>query len=119
VRGPFNVSLAAHEAGLAALAAPGWVEKSRAHNSAERARLTKTLHDAGIGITPSETNFVLADLRSPERADAADTYLRRRGLIVRRVGGYGLPQCLRITVGLTEENDLLTDALTAFAAANP
>ncbi len=119
VRAPFNVSLAAHDAGLAALAAPGWLEKSRAHNNAERARLTKTLHDAGIGMTPSEANFVLADLGSPARAEAADGYLRGRGLIVRRVGGYGLPQCLRITVGLTEENNLLIDALTAFAAHHP
>jgi len=45
--------------------------------------------------------------------------LRTRGLIVRRVGGYGLPECLRITVGLTEENDSLIEALTAFAAAHP
>jgi histidinol-phosphate aminotransferase len=108
----------AHEAGLAALAAPGWVESSRAHNNAERARMTKTLHDAGIGITPSEGNFVLADLGSPARANDADAYLQRRGLIVRRVGGYGLPQCLRITVGLSEENDLLIEALTAFASAS-
>jgi len=119
VRAPFNVSLAAHEAGLAALAAPGWVEMSRAHNNAERARMTKTLHDAGIAITPSEGNFVLADLRTPARADSADAYLRGRGVIVRRVGGYGLPQCLRITVGLEDENDVLIEALTAFAAAQP
>jgi len=116
-RSPFNVSLAAQAAGLAALAAPGWLEKSRAHNNAERARLTKSLHDCGIGITPSETNFVLADFGTPARADAADAHLRAHGIIVRRVGGYGLPQCLRITVGLTEENDSLITALTAFAAA--
>ncbi len=119
VRSPFNVSLAAHEAGLAALAAPGWVEQSRAHNTAERARLTEALHEAGIRITPSEANFVLADLRTPARAEAADAHLRAHGLIVRRVGGYGLPAHLRITVALAEENDLLIDALTAFAAANP
>jgi histidinol-phosphate aminotransferase len=118
-RSPFNVSLAAHEAGLAALAATGWLEKSRAHNNAERARMTKTLHDAGLQITPSETNFVLADLGTPARADSASAFLLARGIIVRRVGGYGLPQCLRITVGLTEENDILVDALTAFATANP
>ena len=118
-RSPFNVSLAAHEAGLAALAAQGWLEKSRAHNNAERARMTKTLHDAGLPITPSETNFVLADLGFPARADAAANFLLARGIIVRRVGGYDLPQCLRITVGLTAENDLLIEALTAFAKSNP
>jgi histidinol-phosphate aminotransferase len=116
-RSPFNVSLAAHDAGLAALAATGWLETSRAHNNAERARMTKTLHDAGLPITPSETNFVLADLGSPARAAAANAFLLARGIIVRQVGGYGLPQCLRITVGLTEENDALIDALTTFSAS--
>jgi histidinol-phosphate aminotransferase len=119
VRSPFNVSLVAHDAGLAALAEPGWVETCRAHNNAERARMTKTLHDAGIGITPSEGNFILADFRTPARADAADVHLRALGIIVRRVSGYGLPQCLRITVGLTEENDLLIGALTEFASDHP
>jgi histidinol-phosphate aminotransferase len=116
VRAPFNVSLAAHEAGIAALAEPGWIEKSRVHNGAERARMTKALHDAGLPVTPSEANFVLTDFGSPARAELADQHLRRRGLIVRRVGGYGLPQCLRITVGLAEENDLLIEALMAFTA---
>jgi histidinol-phosphate aminotransferase len=115
-RSPFNVSLAAQAAGLAALAAPGWLETSRAHNNAERARMTKMLHDAGLPVTPSETNFVLADLGTPARADAASNFLRERGIIVRRVGGYGLPHCLRITVGLTAENDAVIDALGAFAA---
>ncbi len=119
VRSPFNVSLAAHEAGIAALAEPGWVERSRAHNAAERARMTGALHGAGLSTTPSEANFVLADLSSASRAEAADAYLRSRGLIVRRVGGYGLPTCLRITVGLTHENDALILALTDFAAAHP
>jgi histidinol-phosphate aminotransferase len=114
VRSPFNVSLAAHDAGIAALAAPGWVEKSRAHNNAERARVTKLLHDAGIGVVPSEANFILADFGSPARAEAADAHLKSRGLIVRRVGGYGLPAHLRITIGLTEENDALTEAVMEF-----
>jgi histidinol-phosphate aminotransferase len=117
VRSPFNVSLLAHEAGIAALAAPGWVESCRAHNNAERARLTKTLHDAGIRITPSEGNFILADFGSIARADAADAHLRATGILVRKVAGYGLPHCLRITVGTTAENDLLIRSLTAFAQA--
>ena len=114
VRSPFNVSRPAHEAGLAALAEPGWVERSRAHNTAERARVTASLHQAGIETTRSEANFVLADFGTASRADAADAHLRARGLIVRRVGGYGLPTCLRITIGLADENDALIEALTAF-----
>jgi histidinol-phosphate aminotransferase len=115
VRSPFNVSILAHDAGIAALAEPGWVERSRAHNNAERARVTKTLHDAGFGVTPSEGNFVLVDCGSPARAAAADAALRAAGVIVRRVDGYGLPHCLRMTIGLTGENDAALQALREFA----
>jgi histidinol-phosphate aminotransferase len=116
-RGPFNVSIAAHEAGIAALAEPGWVENGRAHNIAERARLTAALVQAGIHVGPSEGNFVLARFASPAAAVAADAFLRERGIIVRRVDGYGLPHCLRITVGLAEENDLVIGVLRDFMAA--
>jgi histidinol-phosphate aminotransferase len=115
-RSPFNVSLFAHEAGIAALAAPGWVEKSRTHNASERARVAGVLTQAGIRVVPSEANFVLADFGSAARAEAADAHLRAQGLIVRRVGGYGLPACLRITIGLAEENDALLGALQDFQA---
>ncbi len=111
VRGPFNASVAAQQAGIAALAEPDWVEHSRASNAAERARLARALTDAGITVHPSEANFVLADFGTPDLADAADALLRSRGVIVRRVGGYGLPQCLRITVGLPDENDLVIAVL--------
>ena len=118
VRSPFNVSLGAHDAGIAALAEPGWVERSRAHNSIERSRVTRALQDAGLAVTPSEANFVLVDFATAERANAADMHLRTKGLIVRRVGGYGLPTCLRITIGLTDENDALMETLTGFAASH-
>jgi histidinol-phosphate aminotransferase len=115
-RSPFNVSLIAHDAGIAALAAPGWVEASRAHNTSERARVAGVLTQAGLRIVPGEANFVLADFGSPARAEAADLHLRNHGLIVRRVGGYGLPHCLRITIGTAAENDALLDALQDFQA---
>ena len=115
-RSPFNVSGAAHDAGIAALAAPGWVEHCRGHNTAERARVAGVLTQAGIRITPSEANFVLADFGTPARAEAADAHLRKAGLIVRRVGGYGLPHCLRITIGTAEENTALLAALQDFQA---
>lgn len=57
------------------------------------------------------TNFVLADFSSPERAAAAFDFLRDRGIVVRPMGGYGLPACLRITVGLAAHMQLTIDAL--------
>jgi histidinol-phosphate aminotransferase len=113
-RGPFNVSVAAQAAAIASLAEPGWVEKGRDHNAAWRPKLAAGLAAAGIKVWPSEGNFVLADFGTPEKAEAADAALRKRGIIVRGVRGYGLPHCLRITVGLAEEVHAVIDGLTAF-----
>jgi histidinol-phosphate aminotransferase len=117
VRSPFNVSIAAQAAAIAALAEPGWVEKGRAHNAEYRAKLAAGLQAAGIKVWPSEGNFVLADFATVERAKAADAFLRRRGAITRPVGGYGLPHCLRITVGTAEEVAIIIDTLTEFGRA--
>jgi histidinol-phosphate aminotransferase len=58
---------------------------------------------------------VLVDLGTQERAVAADAYLRGRGIIVRNVKSYGLPSCLRVTIGTDEECDIVGEALVAFA----
>jgi histidinol-phosphate aminotransferase len=114
VRGPFNVNAPAMAAGIAALAEPGWVEKSVAHNDRWRARLTESLRGLGIAVRPSEGNFILADFGTAARAKAADAALRARGLIARALGGYSLPHCLRITIGTAEECGMVEDALAAF-----
>ncbi|ABI61038.2 Histidinol-phosphate aminotransferase [Granulibacter bethesdensis] len=119
VRGPFTVNAAVQEAAIGALEEPGWVERSRAHNSAARAKLATALFDIGIPTLPSVTNFLLADFGSEARAGAADRWLRTRGLIVRRVASYGLPAYLRITIGTNEECDLVAEALRAFMAQAP
>jgi histidinol-phosphate aminotransferase len=110
VRGPFNVSVAAQAAAIAALAEPGWVEKGCAHNAEYRPKLTAGIEAAGLKVWPSEGNFVLVDLGTVEAANAADAFLRANGIIVRKVGGYGLPHCLRVTVGTAEEVGLVVDA---------
>lgn len=114
VRPPFNVNALAAEAGVAALAAPDWVEKSRAHNTTTRLHLAQRLTQAGLHVYPSEGNFLLVDFGSPERAVEADTHLHKNGIIVRPMKGYGLPACLRITVGTTEECNRLASALADF-----
>ncbi len=116
VRGPFNVSVAAQAAGIAALAEPDWMEKSVAHNIEYRSILTARLRQAGLKVWPSEGNFVLVDYATPERADAANAFFHSRGIIVRAVRGYGLPHCLRITIGTAEEVSLVADAVDAFMA---
>jgi histidinol-phosphate aminotransferase len=119
VRGPFNVSVAAQAAAIAALAEPGWVEKGRAHNAEWLPKVTNGIEAAGLKVWPSVANFVLVDLETTERANAADVYLRSQGIIVRKVGGYGLPHCLRVTIGPAEENEAVIEAFTAFAKGAP
>jgi histidinol-phosphate aminotransferase len=76
--------------------------------------LAAGIEAAGIKVWPGEGNFVLADFGVTETANAADLFLRQRGLIVRRVGAYGLPQCLRITVGTAEECGMIIEGLADF-----
>jgi histidinol-phosphate aminotransferase len=114
VRSPFNVSVAAQAAAIAALDEPGWVEKGCAHNAEYRPRLVAGIEAAGLKVWPSEGNFVLVDLGTSQAADAADAFLRSNSIIVRKVGGYGLPQCLRVTVGTAEEVGLVIEAFMDF-----
>jgi histidinol-phosphate aminotransferase len=118
LRPPFNIGNAAVAAGIAALSEPGWEARSRAHNQAARARVTAVLQALGIRVWPSEGNFVLADFDTAERARAADAFLRAQGIIVRNVASYGLPHCLRITIGSDEDCIALTEALRAFTTRN-
>jgi len=114
IRGPFNVNSIAMAAGIAALEEPGWIERSVAHNTQWRAKTVAGLEAAGIKVWPSACNFVLADFEDAAKAKAADAALRARGIIVRGVGGYALPTCLRITIGTAEECGMVVDALTNF-----
>jgi histidinol-phosphate aminotransferase len=109
VRAPFNVSLAGQAAAIAALAEPGWVETGVAHNTRWRAWLKAELESAGITVWPSEGNFLLADFSTADGADAADARLKARGVVVRKMGSYELPHCLRITVGTEDECRLVAE----------
>jgi histidinol-phosphate aminotransferase len=117
MRMPFNVSGFASAAGIAALAEPGWLAQGRAHNTRARRALEERLTQVGLRVHPSAANFVLVDFGSAARAVAADRFLRQRGIIVRNVKSYGLPECLRITIGTDEECNLVAEGLNAFVHA--
>ena len=116
VRGPFNVNAQALAAGVGALEEEGWVEKSVVHNALWRGKLGVGLRELGLVVYPSEGNFLLVDFGDAARAKACDAALRARGVIVRLVGAYSLPNCLRITVGTAEECTLVLEAMKAFVA---
>jgi histidinol-phosphate aminotransferase len=116
IRGPFNVNGAALEAGVAAIADEAHVAAAIAHNDRWIAWTTAELEKLGLTVTPSVGNFILIHFpKTPGKtAKEADAFLTQRGLILRGVGAYGLPDALRLTIGTEEANRLVVDALTAF-----
>ena len=116
IRGPFNVTAPAIAAGIAAIEDSAHVEKARAHNDQWLAWLTAEIRKLGLEMTPSIANFVL--IHFPETkgrtAKDADDFLMQRGLILRRVKAYKLPNALRMTVGSEEANRLVVAALAEF-----
>jgi histidinol-phosphate aminotransferase len=118
LRGPFNVSTPAQQAGIAALSDPAHIAKAQMHNARWRARFTDMVHQRGLTTTPSVCNFVLVHFPEQKGHDAksAAAFLESRGIIVRNVENYGLPNALRITIGLDHEMEAVADALEAFTA---
>jgi histidinol-phosphate aminotransferase len=116
IRGPFNVSAPAIAAGVAAIEDSAHVERSRAHNTHWLAWLTEEIGELGLTVTPSVANFVLIHFpATPGRtAKDADAFLTARGLILRQVGAYKLPNALRMSVGSEEANRLTVKALSEF-----
>lgn len=113
VRSPFNVNSPALAAGIAAIRDQAYVKQMRDKNRAEQARVSDAIRAYGYNVVPSVTNFILVHFGND--AAAVNQHLMSRGLIVREVGNYGLPEFLRISIGTEEENGLLIDALAEFA----
>lgn len=118
IRLPFNVSVPGIEAAVAALGDEPHQQASRDLVQTWRPRLTQAIKGFGFDVFPSAGNFVLVRFPDERRsAAAANDYLNSKGIIVRQVGGYGLPDCLRITIGTEDQNRAVIDALSEFAAA--
>ncbi len=115
IRLPFNTSGPAVAAGIASLEDKGHIEKAIAHNDLWRDWLVNATGALGIKATPSAGNFLLLHFDAPAEAVDADRFLTSRSLILRRVAAYGLPNCLRLTVGTEEANLLVAASLREFA----
>ena len=113
IRGPFNVNAPAIAAGIAAIRDAAHIEYSRAHNARWLPWLTEEIGKLGLKVTPSVANFIL--IHFPETkgktAKDADAFLTKRGLVLRQVGAYHLPNALRMSVGTEEANYLVVEAL--------
>lgn len=116
VRGPFNVSAAAQAAGIAAVEDLEALNRARAHNEHWLSWFSERLAALGIPLTPSVANFVLARFPDDPRknADAAFAFLQSRGILTRKMGTYGLPQHLRITIGTGREMETVAAIFAEF-----
>ena len=116
IRGPFNVNGPAIAAGIAAIEDTAHQERSREHNTRWLAWLMEEIGKLGLKVTPSVANFVLIHFPNEKGRTAADAndLLMKRGLIVRQVGAYKLPNALRMSVGTEEANRLVVKALADF-----
>ena len=117
IRGPYNVSIAAQRAASTALRDRAHIERAVAHNEIWRRWLTDEIRMLGLKADESAGNFVLVHFDNPKTAKAADDYLLARGIALRPVGAYGLPACLRLTVGLEDANRAAVAALADFVAS--
>ena len=109
VRQPFNANAAALAAATAALGDMEHVARTKQLNDAGRGQLTDAFHRLGLAYIPSAGNFVTVDVGGP--GEALYDLLLHKGVIVRPVGNYGLPNHLRISIGLEQENERFIRAL--------
>ena len=114
VRQPFNVNTLAQAAAIAALADSAYLEEAYATNKAGKAQLCQAFDALKLRYVPSYGNFVLVHVGDAPRINLE---LLKRGVIVRPVAGDGLPEWLRVSIGLPQENARFIEALSAILAA--
>jgi histidinol-phosphate aminotransferase len=116
IRGPFNVNQPAIAAGVAAISDVAHTENAAKHNARWLPWLAQEIGKLGLTATPSVANFVLVHfpIAAGRTAAEADAFLCARGLILRRLEGFGLPNALRLSVGTEVANRRVIAALSAF-----
>jgi histidinol-phosphate aminotransferase len=114
VKLPFEPGTLSQAAGIAALEDREFLRKTVENNKEGRAFLTGAIRDLGLDPAPSKANFVMFPLEDETAVNAVFAGMLRRGVIVRPLRGFGLPRCIRITVGTSDEN---REAVAALGAA--
>lgn len=106
---PFNISLVSQHAALGALQDSDFLKKTLNNTEKGRNQIYGALNTLGLNYVKSSTNFILID--TAKDADCVTEELMRRGVIVRSAKNYGLPACIRVTVGTGEQNRRFIEAL--------
>lgn len=117
IRQPFNVNSLAQAAAVAALNDDEYLHESAKLNADGYRQMTDAFTQMGIEFVPSYGNFVLFRAGDDDGAGArVNLELLKKGVIVRPVGNYGLPQWLRVSIGLPHENEVFLKALRSVLA---
>ena len=119
IRGSFTISAPAQAASIAAIQDLSHTANAKQHNSKWLPWLQQALQEIGLEAIPSVANFVLVRFRDAESGKLAYDHLLKRQIVVRPMAGYGLPEALRITVGLEHQNQQCVEALQAFTTQYP
>ena len=108
IRQPFNINSVAQAGALAALDDTKHVEKTRKINSRGLRLYARTFRKLGLEFIPSQANFILVRVGEGQRVFGE---LQKLGVIVRPMGGYQLPEWIRISIGTPKENKRCLEAL--------
>jgi histidinol-phosphate aminotransferase len=119
VKLPFEPSTLASAAGIGALADAEFLHRSLAVNAAGKKSLGDALMGLGFDVVPTEANFFCIPMESEAEVNRIFNGLLQHGVIIRPLKAFGLPHCLRITIGTQEQNAVLLDALRAVQSTVP
>jgi histidinol-phosphate aminotransferase len=111
VKLPFEPSTPAQAAGIAALADKEFLYRSLELNARGLRFLSEALREIGFRVTPSAANFVMLALPDQAEASRLTGELLKQGVIVRPLGAFGLPHCVRISTGSERDNELCVEAI--------
>jgi histidinol-phosphate aminotransferase len=116
VKLPFEPSTVAQAAGIAALADKEFLHRSLELNARGLEFLARAFRERGFTVIPSEANFVMIALANAEQAAQLARELLMQGIIVRPLGSFGLPNCIRISTGTDEDNQRCVQAMSNLSA---
>jgi histidinol-phosphate aminotransferase len=105
VKPPFNSNYPAQMAAMAAIDDASFIKKTLKSNQVERKKLTQSLQALGFEVLPSEANFVCVKIGKQAKEFVAK--LESKGMVIRHLGSFGMPEWVRITVGTPEQNHVL------------
>ena len=112
VKLPFEPSTLAQAAGIGALHDKEFLHKSLEVNSHGLEFLTHALHELGVYQVPSDANFIMTVFDNEEEVNFINNELLKLGVVIRPLKAFGLPNCMRITIGKDDENHILIESLS-------